>query len=579
MNKVPRYFEKVEDSNETQNKDIKPKKEFKKEIVFNIDVKPKPWGRRREDNRIRKEQRNPNKISRKNVKYSPNTKPKLWDHRTRDGGVKKIKYVPNPNPKFPGRVPIPKQKLQRHSRGEGIEKKGIRTGVHRKRFEKKEKNIKLATELAARAEILLAEDTGFLEVDAGESSTQFTQKEIAASVDITSATKYFELHLHEFGPYRAKYTRNGRHLLLGGKMGHVAAFDWMTKKLHCEINVMETVHDICWLHVETMFAVAQKNWVYVYDNEGIELHCLKKLNKVSRMEFLPYHFILATASEVGYLSWLDISIGQIVAQYNTNMGRLSIMAQNPQNAVLCFGHSKGVVTMWAPSSKQPLVKMLCHKSPLTALHIDPRGIYMATAAIDKSIKVWDVRQLGEPLQNYTVRSAAECINFSHTNMLALGMGNIIEVYRDCCTKTAKRAYLRHRLTGFVSNMDFCPFEDVLGVASSRGFTSLLVPGAGEPNFDAREANPFQTKMQRKEAEIKALLEKVPADLISLDPTRIAEVDIPTLQEKVEAKKKLLYLKPPKINFESKRKGKGRGGTVKMAKKKKIVQEQAKKVKK
>jgi hypothetical protein len=42
----------------------------------------------------------------------------------------------------------------------------------------------------------------FLVADEGELTTQFSQQEIASAVDIASATKHFDLHLAEFGPYR-----------------------------------------------------------------------------------------------------------------------------------------------------------------------------------------------------------------------------------------------------------------------------------------------------------------------------------------------------------------------------------------
>jgi len=102
----------------------------------------------------------------------------------------------------------------------------------------------------------------------------------------------FKLEMQN-GPYFTEYSRNGRELLVAGRKGHVATMDWRDGKLGCEIQLGETVRDARWI-ANSMFAVAQKKYVYIYDHAGKEIHCLKKHIEVTNMEYLPYHFLLAT---------------------------------------------------------------------------------------------------------------------------------------------------------------------------------------------------------------------------------------------------------------------------------------------
>lgn len=105
------------------------------------------------------------------------------------------------------------------------------------------------------------------------------------------------------------------------------------------------------------------------------------------MLFTTLDYDACLQSDMGFLSWLDVSIGQMVSQFNTRLGRLTMLAQNPWNATLCLGHSKGIVSMWSPNSKDPLAKMLCHKAPLQGLHVDPQGRYVLVFCSVKLISI------------------------------------------------------------------------------------------------------------------------------------------------------------------------------------------------
>lgn len=95
---------------------------------------------------------------------------------------------------------------------------------------------------------------------------------------------------------------------------------------------------------------------------------------------------------------------------------------------------------------------------------------------------------------------------------------IMQVWKDGIRSKANAPYLNELKGGYtLHSARFCPYEDVLGVGHSKGFTSMLVPGAGEANFDSYEVNPFQTKKQRRETTVRSLLEKIQPEMITLDP--------------------------------------------------------------
>ena len=271
---------------------------------------------------------------------------------------------------------------------------------------------------------------------------------------------------------------------------------------------------------------------------------------------------------------MDVSVGKVVSQFNANHGRLPIMCQNQTNAVIALGHSKGVVTMWTPNMKEPVVRMWAHKQPLTSMAIDRSGTYMATSAMDRSLKIWDVRMFKCSL-DYKLPMVPSQIEFSDRRVIGVSMDNEVQLYKDACTKAVDYPYLKHRVWKTIHDIHFVPFEDILGIGHASGFSSILVPGCGEPNYDALEANPYQNKKQRREAEVKALLEKIPAELITLNPRDLAEVNVDKLQQTIDERNAKMYLKPTKIEFEPKNKSRGRTGTVKRFHIKRTVQEEHK----
>jgi U3 small nucleolar RNA-associated protein 7 len=188
-----------------------------------------------------------------------------------------------------------KEAQKAYGRGKKIPLKGIKDKKLRGNLKALESKYRDASLKAKDAEILLENEGGFLEPEHElERTYKVRQDDIRQDVAMETAKKGFELKLDALGPYVCDYTRNGKDLLLAGRKGHVATMEWRDGKLGCELQLGETVRDAKWLHNNQLFAVAQKKYVYIYDRAGVEMHCLKKHIEVTNMEFLPYHYLLAT---------------------------------------------------------------------------------------------------------------------------------------------------------------------------------------------------------------------------------------------------------------------------------------------
>ena len=440
-------------------------------------------------------------------------------------------------PPDPEAVALERRKQEAHKqygRGRKIVVGSVKDKKLRTKLKSLENKYKDAALKAQNAEILLEHESGFLEPENDlERTYRVRQAELQQSVGVETAKKGFELKLDGLGPYSADYTRNGRDLLLAGRKGHISTMKWREGELGCELQLQETVRDAKWLHNDQYFAVAQKKYVYIYDHAGVEIHRLKNHVEPLFMEFLPYHFLLASVGQSGYLSYTDTSTGQNIIGMPTKLGTPTALTQNPHNAVLHAGHQNGTVTLWSPNSTLPLVKILAHRGPVRAAAVDREGRYMVTAGQDMQMSIWDIRTFKE-VNKYFLRKPGASLAISDRDLVAVGWGTQTTVWRGLFSKARsdtnqekiQSPYLNWGGDGqAVERVRWCPFEDVLGVGHSSGFSSVLVPGAGEPNYDALEANPFETTKQRQETEVKSLLNKLRPEMISLNPDFVGNLDL------------------------------------------------------
>lgn len=458
-------------------------------------------------------------------------------------------------------------KVKKYSRGVIRFKNDKETHTSLRKVRKEtQHHIVNSAESNAVAEILLTAEAGYVESEE-KKVFKITQEELKDYVDMNTSRNILDLHLPVLGPYLIKYSRNGRYKLFGGRKGHLAMVDCHTSAVKLEMQLQEALHDVQYLHDESLVAVAQTKYVYLYDTRGIEIHCMKRHERPYALDFLPYHLLLVSTGHSGWIKWHDVSTGQYVGGHGSGYGPCYVLTHNPQNAVSHMGHSNGVISLWSPISSKSLVSLFAHKAPVSDIAINKEGTSMVTSGLDGFVKVWDLRMCKQ-LLSFKPEQPVISLDMSDTALLALGMRRSVQLFKDVLSNPCSSSYLQHELNfsevpntsagtrKLSSNVSICnvafrPFEDVLSIGHSHGISDIVVPGSGEVNFDSYENNPYANLKQRQETEIKSLMMKLEPGMIEISRQFAGLAD----EDKKEVISTASNLEPAKTS--SKKRARGR----------------------
>ncbi|KAF8344079.1 WD40-repeat-containing domain protein [Cantharellus anzutake] len=333
--------------------------------------------------------------------------------------------------------------------------------------------------------LMVGAEAGGIEVEGEmERTADIIQDDILQSVGIEAATQRKEWALD-----------GGPHMAIGGDMD-------ISLRLIGE-----------YLHTHEYLAVAQSRLTYIYDHTGTEIHRMKELADVHRLEYLPYHWLLVSVSNKGIVRWTDTTTGACVASHRTKLGACKVMAQNAHNAVVYLGHQNGTVTLRTPNLHAPAVTLLAHHGPVSALSVNPS---QGSEGHEGKVKIWDCRNWKGCVREWWMRGgvpgAGIELEWSQKGFLGVGVGRGVKIYRDPTKESlgTPELYLRHQVHHHpLTSIRFCPYTDVLSI--------------GEPQFDSREADPFENKKARREREVHMLLDKIPADLITVSDEYVGTV--------------------------------------------------------
>lgn len=341
-------------------------------------------------------------------------------------------------------------------------------------------------------ELLNFKKKGFIELEKDEKMPN--QQEIKKKVSNCVVEKAFSLDL-EKNDWKTKYSIDGRFLILFCS-NKICCFDVKTLNSFYEREI-ENIIDCIFLHNEKFVAISTSDSLIVINKNGQEIQCLRNYKDVTKLTFLKDHFLLVSLHQSPFLNYFDTTIGKEICSIYTKEKNCSAISYKSDGIVL-VGGSKGVLKFFSPNSKESLCQVFINSSKIFSIATKNENFACSTL---QGTFFYDFRKLNEPIYKLPKSN-----NVALSNVIAISFRNKVSTFLN------GDPYLVESFN-YVNSLDFAPFEDILTIGSRNGIRNMIIPGSGDPNIDIYDDSPFLTKNQRKNREIRKMLEKIPSNFI------------------------------------------------------------------
>jgi WD40 repeat protein len=271
------------------------------------------------------------------------------------------------------------------------------------------------------------------------------------------------------------FSRDGRHIGIGGRGDNIPVWDWQKGSLHRRLShPASTVNALAYTpDGQSLVCLRAAGAVDVFDAKTGTRRPILAGSRAG-LECLALAADGRTAALGGWDRWVrvwDLQRKKEVCHFDAGARYVPALAFFPDSGKLAVGGYDGSIGIWSIAQKKRLQRWTTDKWPISAVLVSPDGKTLVSACRHEAfIRAWSVPTAKEWFHLPAKEVGTFTLAYSADGKyLAAGVGNTIRVW-DMLTRTLVHEFTGHRST--VSVLAFAP--TLLALASGGSDSTTLV---------------------------------------------------------------------------------------------------------